>query len=503
MDAFADLMTGFSAAISIENLYYAFIGSLFGTLVGVLPGVGSAAGMAILIPITFTLPPAGAIIMLSAIFYGSYYGGTISTVLMGVPGETASAVTLLDGYQMAKEGRAGAALSSAAIGSFIGGTFAALGLVVAAPVMVRFALKFGPTEFFAFMILATSMLMGLAGKSMLKALIMGLFGFLIATVGMDPSVGAPRFTFGLVQLMDGVSFVPVVMGLFGLSEILINMEHTNRAVFHQTKMSSLLLSKQEVRECAGPVVRGTALGFLMGLIPGTTQALASFLSYTVEVRLSKNPEKFGKGAIEGVVGPETANNAHANAALIPLFTLGIPGSASIAILLGAFMMNGLAPGPLLFAENPVLAWTVIASFFIGNAMLLILNLPFIPMWVMILRIPYSILFALILSFMLIGSYSLSNSMFDVGTLIFFGVLGYIFRKADFPLAPAALTLILGPLLEKKLRLSLELSDGDFSVFFTRSVSAVLLALAALIILWPTFMALIKKFRNLEANSALK
>ncbi|MEW6671960.1 MAG: tripartite tricarboxylate transporter permease [Thermodesulfobacteriota bacterium] len=497
MDAFAGLMTGFAAAMSPENLYYAFIGCMFGTLIGILPGVGSAAGMAILIPITFKLPAAGAIIMLSALFYGSYYGGTITTVLLGVPGETASAVTLLDGYQMAKQGRGGAALSAAAIGSFIGGTFAVFGLVIAAPVTVKYALKFGPTEFFSLMIVATALLMGLAGKSMLKALIMGLFGFLIATVGMDPAVGAPRFTFGRVELMDGVSFVPVVMGLFGLSEILTNLENPAQQVF-ETKMSSLIPTRQDIKDCVGPVTRGTILGFLLGLIPGTTQALAAFVSYTMEVKASKHPEKFGNGAIEGVAGPETANNAHANAALIPLFTLGVPGSPSIAILLGAFMMNGLAPGPLLFTEHPDLTWTVIASFYIGNFMLLILNLPAIPMWVTILKIPYAILTGLILAFMLIGSYSLSNSMFDIGTLILFGILGYIFRKADFPLAPAAMTLILGPLLEKKLRLALELSDGDFSVFFTRPISGTLLALAAIIILWPAIRLLISRIRRTAA-----
>ena len=494
MDAFAGLMTGFAGALTPENLYFAFIGCLLGTLVGVLPGVGSAAGMAILIPVTFNLPAEGAIIMLSALFYGSYYGGTITTVLLGIPGESASAVTLLDGYQMAKQGRGGAALSVAAIGSFIGGTFAACGLVVAAPVMVQYALKFGPTEFFSLMIVATALLMTFAGTSMLKSLIMGMFGFSLATVGMDPAIGIPRFTFGRVELMDGISFVPVVMGLFGLSEIFENLENPARKVF-QTSMRSLVLSKQDAKDCAGPVARGTILGFFLGLIPGTTQALASFLSYTMEVKVSKSPQRFGHGAIEGVAGPETANNAHANSALIPLFTLGIPGSPSIAILLGAFMMNGLAPGPLLFANSPKLAWTVVASFFIGNLMLLILNLPAIPLWVTILRIPYSILNALILMFMLIGAYSLSNSVFDIGTLIAFGVLGYIFRKAGFPLAPAALTLILGPLLEKKMRLALELSGGDLSVFYATPVSGTLLGLAAAIVIWPVYQFLASGYRQ--------
>jgi putative tricarboxylic transport membrane protein len=489
MDAVGGLLAGFLGALSPENLYYAFIGCLIGTLVGVLPGVGSAAGMAILIPITFNLPAEGAIIMLSAIFYGSYYGGTITTVLLGVPGESASAVTLLDGYQMAKQGRGSAALSVAAIGSFIGGTFAVVGMVIAAPLLVGLALKFGPTEFFALMLVATALLMAFSGRSMIKAVIMALFGFLIATVGMDPAVGAPRFTFGRVELMDGVSFVPVVMGLFGLSEILTNLETPTKQVF-KARMKSLILSRQDVRDSVAPVARGTLIGFFLGLVPGTTQALASFISYAAEVKASKDPGKFGHGAIEGVAGPETANNAHSNAALIPLFTLGIPGSPSIAILLGAFMMNGLAPGPLLFTNHPDIAWTVVASFFIGNAMLLVLNLPAVPLWELVLRIPYSILTALILAFMLIGSYSLSNSVFDVGTLVVFGVLGYIFRKADFPLAPAALTLILGPLLEKNMRLALELSAGDLSVFFTEPISATLLALALLIVALPALRALI-------------
>lgn len=481
MDAFQNILMGFSVALSPANLLYAFLGSAFGTLIGVLPGIGPAAGTALLIPLTARLPPTGAIIMLTAIFYGTQYGGTITSVLLNVPGEAASAITCIDGYQMARKGRAGSALSIAAIGSFIGGTFATIALVFLAGPLTKVALEFGPVEFFSLMVLGLSLLMGLAGKSMIKALMMGVFGLLLAMVGMDPVRGSPRFTFGRMELMDGLNFVPVIMGLFGLAEILENAEETlsNTA---SAKVGSLIPSKQEVKDSVGPIARGTFLGTLLGLIPGMTGSMASFLSYSMEKKISRHPEKFGEGAIEGVAGPETANNAHANGALIPLFTLGIPASPTVAVLMGAFLMNGLIPGPFLFREQPQLVWGVIASFFIGNIMLLVLNLPLIGIWVKMLKIPYTILFAIIMTFMIIGAYGVDNSAFDVVVMIIFGFLGYVLKKFDFPIAPIILTLILGPNMERSLRRAMEMSQGDFSILFASPLSAALLIISVIILI---------------------
>ena len=481
MESLQLLMVGFGIALQPTNLMFAIVGCLLGTLIGVLPGVGPAAGTAILIPITFVLDPTPAIIMLSAIYYGAMYGGTITSVLINTPGEAASAITCLEGYEMAKRGRAGAALSIAAIGSFIGGSIATMGLVLIALPLTALALKFGPPEFFALMVLGLSLVTGLAAKSMIRALMAAVFGLLIAMVGIDPVMGAPRFSFGMTELLDGFNFVPVVMGIFGISEILLNAESESRSVF-DTKMSTLIPTAKDMKDSIGAILRGTAIGFFLGLIPGVGAVVPTFMSYVAEKKVSKTPEKFGTGMIQGVAGPETANNAYANAALIPLFTLGIPGSPTIAILMGAFMMNGLIPGPFLFKEHADFVWAVIASLYIGNLILVILNLPLIPMWVAILKIPYSILFALILGFCVVGSYSLDNSVFDIGVMLIFGLIGYAFKKLDIPLAPVALTLILGPLMERGLRQSLEISRGDFSIFFTRPIALGLLVIAALFVI---------------------
>ncbi len=481
MGDFQSLLTGFSVALSPQNLLFAFIGCMMGTLVGVLPGVGPAAGTALLIPLTFQLPATGAIIMLAAIYYGAMYGGTITSVLMNVPGEASSVITCLDGHAMALKGRAGVALTTAAVGSFIGGTVATIGLVVAAPPLARLALNFGPPEFFALMVLGLSFLMSLAGKSVVKALMMGAVGLILGLVGMDPVRGMPRFTFDQAELLSGLEFVSVIMGFFGVSDILLNAESEVRGVI-DSKVSTLVPTRKDVRDSVMPVTRGTLLGFFLGLIPGMTGAISSFMSYALEKKISKHPEKFGTGVIEGVAGPETANNAHANAALIPLFTMGIPGSPTIAVLMGAFIMNGLVPGPLLFKEHSELVWAVIASLYIGNVILLILNLPLIGLWVKILQIPYSILFAIILAFTVVGSYSTNGSSFDVKMLTIFGLLGYLFKKLDFPLAPVALTFILGPLMELALRQSLIMAQGDMAVFITRPISGGLLALAVLVLL---------------------
>ncbi len=485
MESFGFLMHGFTIALQPTNLMFAVIGCLLGTLIGVLPGVGPAAGTAILIPITFVLDPTPAIIMLAAIFYGAMYGGTITSVLVNVPGEAASAITCIEGYEMAKRGRAGPALAVAAIGSFIGGNVATFGLVLLALPLTALALKFGPPEFFSLMFVGLSLVTGLAGRSLVRALMSAVLGLMIAMIGIDPVMGAPRFSYGFTELLDGFGIVPVAMGVFGLGEILLNAEGEVANVF-ETKFSDLWMSWKDWKTSFWPIFRGTFIGFFLGLIPGVGAVVPTFVAYVVEKKMSKYPEKFGTGMIEGVASPETANNAYANAALIPLFTLGIPGSPTIAILMGAFMMNGLIPGPFLFKEHADFVWAVIASLYIGNLILVIMNLPLIPLWVAVLKIPYSILYALILGFMVIGAYSLDNSVFDVGAMLMWGIFGYLFKKLDIPLAPLVLTLILGPLMERGLRQSLEISRGDFTVFFTRPISAFLLAIAAIFILSTVF-----------------
>lgn len=484
METFQLLLNGFAVALQPMNMLFALAGCMIGTMVGVLPGIGPSAATAILIPVTFVLAPTPAIIMLAAIYYGAMFGGTITSVLVNVPGEAASAVTCLDGYQMARNGRAGAALAIAAIGSFIGGSVAVAALVVIALPLSTLALRFGPPEFFALMLIGLTMVTGLAGRSIVRALISAAAGLLFAMIGMDPVQGAPRFTFGITELFGGLNIVPVIMGLFGISEILLNVESPARQAL-QTKMSTLIPTREDLHRSTGPILRGTGIGLFLGLIPGIGTMVPTFISYTVEKRISKTPEKFGTGMVEGVAGPETANNAYANGAMIPLFTLGIPASPTLAILMGALMMNGLLPGPLLFQEHSEFVWAVIASFVVGNVMLLILNLPLIPMWVAVLKIPYSILFALILGFAVVGAYSVDSSAFGIGVMMAFGLLGYIFRKLDMPLAPFALTLILGPMMEKALRQSLEMSGGELSVFYTRPLTAALLAIAVIILIINT------------------
>lgn len=491
MDSLHNLLMGFGVALEWKNLLFALLGSILGTLIGVLPGIGPVAGTAMLIPLTFQLGPTSAIIMLTALYYGTQYGGTITSVLLNVPGEASSAITSIEGFQMAKKGRAGAALAIAAIGSFIGGTVATVALVLAAGSLARLALQFGPVEFAALTFLGLTLLMGLAGKSMVKGLMMGIFGLLIAMVGMDPVQGLPRFTFGHLELMDGVSFVAVVMGLFGLSEILLYAESKEQSVV-ENKMSSLMLTRQEMRDSTGPIARGSLIGTVLGLVPGMTGSASSLLSYVVERRVSKHPEKFGTGMIAGVAGPETANNAHANGALIPLFTLGIPASPTVAVLMGAFLMKGLVPGPFLFKEHPDVVWGVIASFYIGNIILLILNLPLIGIWVKVLQIPQQILIAIILAMMVVGSYTINSSVFDVFIMVLFGFIGYLLRKLDYPIAPIILAMVLGPLMERSLRQSLELSQGSAGIFLQSPIAVVFLLCAALVLLSPLFKLFVKR-----------
>ena len=495
METFSLLIGGFEQALQPGYLLYALLGCLLGTLIGVLPGIGPAAGTAILIPITAGLDPTGSIIMLAAIYYGAMYGGTITSVLINTPGEAASAVTCLDGYAMAKMGRAGPALSVAAIGSFIGGIIATVGLIFLALPLTRFALTFGPPEIFSLLLIGLSLVTALASTSVVRSLIAAVTGLLIAQVGLDPIMGMERFTFGRLELFDGFETVPVVMGLFGISEVLLSIEKSTHNVF-ASSVGSLFLSKEDIKRSTGPVLRGTVIGFFLGLVPGLGSMIPAFLSYAAEKRLSKHPEEFGKGAIEGVAGPETSNNSYANAALIPLFTLGIPASPTIAILMGALMMNGLIPGPTLFVEHSQFAWTVIASLIIGNVMLLVLNLPLIPMWVSFLRVPYGILVVIVLTFCVLGAYSLNNQLFDIWVMLGFGIVGYLMKKANIPSAPLVLTLILGPLLESTLRQSLEISGGDFSVFLNRPMSLTLIVLAILVLLSSSLQI----FKQVKADS---
>ena len=480
METLDHLMAGLAAALTLQNLAFALAGCIFGTLVGVLPGVGPSAGTAILIPITFNLDPAGAIIMLSAIYYGAMYGGTITSVLLNVPGEAASVITCIEGYQMARKGRGGAALGIAAIGSFIGGTVAVLALVVVAAPLAALALKFGPPEFFALMLFGLCLVTGLAGRSLIAGILMTVGGLLISLIGIDPTRGVPRFTWGMPELYDGLGFIPVVMGLFGIGEILSTAEKPYREIV-RTNLRDVMPSKEEWKASVGAIWRGTGIGFFLGLIPGVGAIIPTFMSYILEKRISKHPEKFGTGLIEGVAGPETANNSYANAAMVPLLTLGIPSSPTIAVLMGAFIVNGLTPGPFLFTEKPILVWTIIASFFIGNVILLILNLPLVGLWAKILEIPYQYICVGTVLFCMIGAYSINSSVFDIWVMLGFGVVGYLLRKLDFPLAPAVLGLILGPPLEKSLRTSLEMSAGDFSIFLSRPITIVLLVLSVVVL----------------------
>ena len=494
MDTFNFLMAGFAAALQPGNLLFALIGCVLGTLIGVLPGVGPAAGTAILIPLTFKLDPTGAIIMLCAIYYGAMYGGTITSVLLNVPGEAASVITCIDGFQMAKQGRGGTALGIAAIGSFIGGIAATVALVLVATPLSKLALSFGPPEFFALM------LVGLVSRHGSR----GAFAdrrhhddcrWPPAGHGRHRSrAGAPRFTFGVPDLYDGIGFIPVVMGLFGIGEILATAEAPVREIV-KTNLSRLLPNREEWRRSMGAIARGTGIGFFLGLIPGVGAIIPTFMSYILEKRVSKNPEQFGKGAIEGVAGPETANNAYANASMVPLLTLGIPSSPTIAVLMGAFIVNGLTPGPFLFQEKPELVWTIIASFFVGNVLLLILNLPLVGLWAKILDVPYQYICVGTLLFCILGAYSINQSVFDIWIMLLFGVIGYVLRKLDFPLAPAVLGIILGPQLEKSLRTSLEMSAGDYSIFFTRPISAGLLVCSVIILAVAAFNLAPKEIRE--------
>jgi len=481
-----NLLLGSQVAFTAGNLLYCFLGVFIGTLIGVLPGIGPSGTISLLLPVTFGISPVSAIIMLAGIYYGSQYGGSTTSILVNIPGEAASVVTCLDGYQMARQGRAGPALGIAALGSFIAGTVGIIILMFLTQPLSGIAIRFGPPEYFSLMILALTTLTYLSQGSMVKAVIMAILGISLSQIGIDLVTGKQRFTFGIPNLQEGVGLIPLVMGLFGIGEVLTNLEESADFEIFKGKIKGLLPNLRDWLDSIGAIIRGTFLGFFSGVLPGGGVIIASFASYSVEKKFSKHPEKFGKGAIEGVAGPESANNAASSGAFIPLFALGIPSNPVMALLLGALMIHGVQPGPLLIKEHPEIFWGTIMSMYIGNVLLVILNLPLIGLWVKLLKIPYRILSPLILFFCVIGSYSVNDSTFDVIVMLIFGMIGYLFRKLRYEPAPLIMAFVLGPLLENSSRQSLLMSRGDFSIFFTRPISASCLIISLLLLLSPVF-----------------
>lgn len=497
-DLFSNLSTGFEQALTLQNLGYAFIGVLIGTIVGVLPGIGAVTAIALLIPFSFGLDPISGLILLSGVYYGSMYGSSTTAILVRTPGDVASIVTTLDGYEMAKRGRARQALATAAIGSFIAGTFSTIGLMTLAPALASVAIYFGSAEYFLLMILALSMVSSLSQGSALKALIATLFGLVIGTIGTDPQTSVPRFTFGTPNLLDGLDFALVAIALFALSEAFRNLAANRRgasAAEPQQLRGSLWMTREDWRRSAGPYARGSVLGFLIGVMPGIGPALASFVSYSMERRLSKHPEEFGKGAIEGVSGPETANNAGTGGAMVPLFTLGIPGSATTALLLSVFIMYGLQPGPQMWETNPTLLWAIIASMYIGNVMLLVLNLPLVGVWAALLKIPSIPLYTGVVTLSVLGAYSLTYSQFSLLLLFGFGIVGYLMQRYGFPLAPAVLGLVLGALAEQRFREAMLVADGSLATFVERPPSLAILIVIFLVSVLPSLLAFRKRTRR--------
>jgi putative tricarboxylic transport membrane protein len=478
MDILASLGLGLETAFSLSNLFYCFVGVFLGTAIGVLPGLGPVATIAILLPITFGLPPVAALIMLSGIYYGAQYGGSTTAILVNLPGESASVVTALDGYQMARQGKAGRALATAAIGSFFAGTAATVLLALFAPPLADLALEFGPPEYFSLMVLGLVASIVLAHGSLLHALGMIVLGLLLGLIGTDVNSGTTRYTFDVPHLADGIQFVVVAMGMFGLGEIVGNLEDEGTRSVLVKRVTGLMPTREDWKRITAPILRGTVLGSVLGILPGGGAMLASFASYALEKRVSKHPEQFGKGAIEGVAGPESANNAGAQTSFIPMLTLGIPSNPVMALMIGALIIQGIQPGPAVMAEQPALFWGLIVSMWIGNLLLLVLNLPLIGLWVRMIAIPYHFLYPAILVFCAIGVFSLNNSTIDVYLMAAFGFLGYIFRKLDCEPAPMLLGFILGPMMEEYLRRTLLLSRGDPTVLLTQPISAAMLLVAA-------------------------
>jgi putative tricarboxylic transport membrane protein len=477
-----NLALGFSVALSPGVLAYAVIGCIVGTAVGVMPGLGPLAGISLLLPVSFGLPPTTAIVLLAGIYYGAMYGGSTTSILMRIPGEAASVMTCIDGYEMTRRGRAGAALAIAAIGSFVAGTVAVVGLMLLAPPLAEFALRFGPPEYAALLVLGLLVLAAMSGGSMAKALAMATLGLLLGTIGIDTMSGFFRFGYGLPELGDGLGVVPVAVGLFGLSEILLAAEEKAPASPKPPPFRELWANREELREAAPATLRGTVIGFLVGIVPGSAHILASFVSYAVERRLSKHPDRFGKGAVAGVAGPESANNAAACGAFVPMLALGVPSGPIPAVMLAALMVHGIAPGPLLIEQQPALFWGFIASMYVGNLVLLALNLPLVSLFVSLLRIPYYLLYPAVLVFCCLGVYAVNASVIDLWIMTACGLLGWVLRKLDFEVAPIVLGLILSPLLETSVRQSLAMSSGSYAVFVERPIALTLLIVAALLFL---------------------
>jgi len=481
-EAFELLGYGFSLALRPENLVYAFVGSLLGTLVGVLPGLGPVTTIAVLLPLTYHVgSPLGSLIMLSAIYYGAMYGGSTTSILLRLPGEAASVITCIDGYEMAKRGRAGPALAIAAVGSFIAGTIAILGLSLVGPAFARIAVDFGPPEMFALAVLGLALCASLSGGPPLRGIGMALAGILLGLVGVDTVTGVERLTFGSHDLANGIELVPLLMGLFGLGEVFHNLARRDAPALLTTKIGSLMPNREERAESAPAILRGSVIGFLVGLIPGGGAILGSLLSYTIEKRISKTPERFGKGAIAGVAGPESANNAAAGSAFVPLLTLGLPGNAVTAVLFAGLLIQNIEPGPLMLREHPDVFWGVIASMYVGNAMLLVLNLPLVGLWVQLLRVPFWLLAPLIVLISAFGAYSLRGSWFDVGVLFIAGLFGYIFRAANYEVAPLAMAFILADILDTSLRQALIMGDGSPAILYSRALSGGVLAVALVVV----------------------
>ena len=486
MGTLENILMGFSILLQPINLLFCFGGVSLGTFVGVLPGLGPIATIALLLPLTYKMPAVTGIIMMAGIFYGAMYGGSTTSILVNIPGETASVMTCLDGYQMARQGRAGPALGIAAIGSFIAGTFGVVMLMILTPSLGRAALKFGPPEYFSIMVLGLATIVYLSKGSRLKGIIIAVAGLFVGCIGMDQVTGDQRFTYGSNTLMDGVGLAPVAIGMFGVAEILSNIEKIVRQKITQTKIKNIWPNRKDWAESRWAIVRGSIMGFFVGILPGPSATISTFISYAVEKRFSKHPEQFGTGVIEGVAGPESANNAATSGAFVPLLALGIPANVTMGLFMGTLMIHGIQPGPLFIPQHPDIFWGVIASMYIGNAMLLILNLPLIGMWVQVLRIPYYLLFPIILIISLIGVYTLNNNSTEVLIMLTFGFIGYLMRKFEYEGAPFLIALVLGPLMEVNLRQSLVISRGAFSTFFVRPISAVILIGALIILLAPFF-----------------
>lgn len=497
MDIFNHLIGGFQVAFSWQNLLFCFMGTLFGTLIGVLPGIGPTTGVAILIPVSFGLNPTSALIMMAGVYYGAMFGGATTSILMNIPGESASVMTCMDGHPLAKKGRPGPALGMAALSSFTGGTFAIILLTFLAPTLANYAVSFGPPEYFALTFMGLTLVTSLGGDSLLKGLISATLGLLCACVGLDAISGVARFTFGSMTLLDGVGFIAVAVGLFALSEILENIEEPMEQMVLKTKLKirTLFPNLQDWKDSYRTIIRGSLIGFFVGVLPGAGATIASFMSYAAAKRASKHPEKFGTGVIEGVAAPESANNAAAGGAMVPLLTLGIPGSGTTAVLLGALIIHGLRPGPLLFTSNPDFVWGLIASMYIGNVLLLIQNMPMIGLWVKLLKIPYKLLMPLIITIATVGVFATDNNIVDVGIMIFFGAIGYLMRKMHYPPAPFILALVLGPMVERSLRQALTISHGSLEIFFTRPISAVLMVIGLLSLFTPLLKMIWARYKQ--------